>query len=409
MTPDLRHFAQYPSFIDGELDKLRGKRVLMYCTGGVRCEQASSYLLSKHVAKEVVQLKGGICRYLERFQEEPGFFRGKNFVFDYRRYEPWHDDTVVGRCDGCGQPWDNYDNGPEARCETCRTLLLLCDECRSTRNPSTQPESVGAVPIGSSLPLLCGGNTCTGEKIRCGCGCGPECTTGPICRRTGHFTRCEPAVASHGQRQRERCSAARERKEAVGPVVMDGHSPSRRGCWDGLLGGCLAALKVSVLQHSPSVGDYADLRVQVASMADAESCLRVINEAYIAQYGSPRYKDVSNVSSSISLGCLLVVCDAHGAVLGCAEHDPFGTVAEVVSYGPVAVAPQYQGSSIGSALVDEIERRARRSNCCALQLEVRRHSRGRDLARFYAQRGYETIGPRHRNYVVLRKVLRSQP
>eukprot|EP00927_Polykrikos_kofoidii_P082040 TRINITY_DN8043_c0_g1_i1.p1 TRINITY_DN8043_c0_g1~~TRINITY_DN8043_c0_g1_i1.p1 ORF type:complete len:204 (+),score=24.91 TRINITY_DN8043_c0_g1_i1:1074-1685(+) len=153
---------------------------MMYCTGGVRCERASSYLLEHGAAKEVVQLQGGICRYLERFKDRPKFFRGKNFVFDPRRYEPIHDDTVVGRCDCCQSPWDDYDNGEEVHCEECRVLLLLCDACRNVQASNERTERIR---------LLCGDGVCDGERIRCGCGCGPECDSGRVCRRTGHFTR----------------------------------------------------------------------------------------------------------------------------------------------------------------------------------------------------------------------------
>ncbi|KAF3838811.1 hypothetical protein F7725_010579 [Dissostichus mawsoni] len=67
-----------PDYVDQNLDLFRDKRVLMYCTGGIRCERGSAYLRSKDVCKEVYQLKGGIHKYLEQFPE--GFYRGKLFV-----------------------------------------------------------------------------------------------------------------------------------------------------------------------------------------------------------------------------------------------------------------------------------------------------------------------------------------
>ena len=54
----------------------------MYCTGGVRCERLSAFLKTKQVAKEVLQISGGIHRYAEQFPD--GFFKGKNYVFDAR-------------------------------------------------------------------------------------------------------------------------------------------------------------------------------------------------------------------------------------------------------------------------------------------------------------------------------------
>ncbi|XP_066037596.1 thiosulfate sulfurtransferase/rhodanese-like domain-containing protein 2 isoform X2 [Chamaea fasciata] len=82
LAPDIRKFSYFPSYIDENLDLFKDKRVLMYCTGGIRCERGSAYLRSKAVCREVYQLKGGIHKYLEEFPD--GFYRGKLFVFDDR-------------------------------------------------------------------------------------------------------------------------------------------------------------------------------------------------------------------------------------------------------------------------------------------------------------------------------------
>ncbi|GMH75887.1 hypothetical protein TrRE_jg10439, partial [Triparma retinervis] len=88
--------------------------------------------------KSVGQLRGGICRYLEEYGSG-GLYRGKNFVFDPRRFDPQVGSGVVGRCLLCGGQWDDYDNGRgtkeggEARCHRCRVLVLCCDGCRGTR------------------------------------------------------------------------------------------------------------------------------------------------------------------------------------------------------------------------------------------------------------------------------------
>ncbi|XVF31485.1 hypothetical protein REPUB_Repub16aG0150000 [Reevesia pubescens] len=80
----IRQYGDLPSWIDDNSEQLRGKHVLMYCTGGIRCEMASAYIRSKGTGFEnVFQLFGGIQRYLEQFPDG-GFFRGKNFVFDHR-------------------------------------------------------------------------------------------------------------------------------------------------------------------------------------------------------------------------------------------------------------------------------------------------------------------------------------
>ena len=85
LNPKTRRFGQFSEWVDQELDDLRTKdKILMYCTGGIRCEKASAYL--KYLGLEnVYQLQGGIHRYLEAFPDG-GFFKGKNFVFDQRKW-----------------------------------------------------------------------------------------------------------------------------------------------------------------------------------------------------------------------------------------------------------------------------------------------------------------------------------
>ena len=67
VDPKLRCFAQFPSWIEANEDKLRGKKLALYCTGGIRCEKASAYVKSLDIADEVYQLQGGIHSYLDRF------------------------------------------------------------------------------------------------------------------------------------------------------------------------------------------------------------------------------------------------------------------------------------------------------------------------------------------------------
>ncbi|XP_037706881.1 thiosulfate sulfurtransferase/rhodanese-like domain-containing protein 2 isoform X2 [Choloepus didactylus] len=92
LAPDIRKFSYFPSYIDTNLELFREKRVLMYCTGGIRCERGSAYLKAKGVCKEVFQLKGGIHKYLEAFPD--GFYKGKLFVFDERYALAYNSDIV---------------------------------------------------------------------------------------------------------------------------------------------------------------------------------------------------------------------------------------------------------------------------------------------------------------------------
>ncbi|KAF6128001.1 thiosulfate sulfurtransferase like domain containing 2 [Phyllostomus discolor] len=124
LAPDIRKFSYFPSYVDKNLELFRDKRVLMYCTGGIRCERGSAYLKAKGVCREVFQLKGGIHKYLEEFPD--GFYRGKLFVFDERFALSYNSDTV-SECSYCGAPWDHYQ-----LCSTpqCRQLVLSCPACR---------------------------------------------------------------------------------------------------------------------------------------------------------------------------------------------------------------------------------------------------------------------------------------
>ena len=130
LVPETRTFSQFPEWLDENEHKLKNRRVLMYCTGGVRCERASAYLRSKGPCfHDVCQLSGGIQRYLERYPGDEGFFHGKNFVFDSRSAVNGEGRAgkVCGRCMRCRVPHDDY--GKRIRCSHCRLLLLICDAC----------------------------------------------------------------------------------------------------------------------------------------------------------------------------------------------------------------------------------------------------------------------------------------
>eukprot|EP00240_Pyramimonas_obovata_P005512 CAMPEP_0118936094 /NCGR_PEP_ID=MMETSP1169-20130426/16003_1 /TAXON_ID=36882 /ORGANISM="Pyramimonas obovata, Strain CCMP722" /LENGTH=335 /DNA_ID=CAMNT_0006879205 /DNA_START=278 /DNA_END=1281 /DNA_ORIENTATION=- len=131
VSPPVRCFTALPEWIDAHEGELKGKQILMYCTGGVRCERASAYIRSKGAGfEDVAQLSGGIHRYLEAFPDG-GLFRGKNFVFDERSaVGPGTpaDDTPLGACLMCAAPWDDY--RLRDRCHRCRMLVLVCDACR---------------------------------------------------------------------------------------------------------------------------------------------------------------------------------------------------------------------------------------------------------------------------------------
>ncbi|KAK6288527.1 hypothetical protein POUND7_000068 [Theobroma cacao] len=128
LDPGIRQYSDLPAWIDNNSEQLRGKHVLMYCTGGIRCEMASAYIRSKGPGFEnVFQLFGGIQCYLEQFPDG-GFFRGKNFVFDHRISVGSSDTNIMGACLICGSSYDNYSS--RCRCMHCRMLVLICDGCQ---------------------------------------------------------------------------------------------------------------------------------------------------------------------------------------------------------------------------------------------------------------------------------------
>ena len=132
VDPKTKTFLEWSQYVDRNIDDLRNKPggVLMYCTGGIRCEKASAYLKARGV-NNVRQLKGGIHRYLEAFPgKDECLFRGKNFVFDQRGGEAQRggrEDDVVGRCERCAAPYDKV--MPDRVCSVCRDLVVCCDSC----------------------------------------------------------------------------------------------------------------------------------------------------------------------------------------------------------------------------------------------------------------------------------------
>ena len=128
ITPDVETFRESLPIINEQLkDFKETKNLVMYCTGGIRCEKASAYY-KHHGFKNVFQLEGGIINYAKQIKEEglESKFIGKNFVFDNRLGERITDD-VVSQCHQCGKPCDNHTNCAN---DGCHLLFIQCDECQ---------------------------------------------------------------------------------------------------------------------------------------------------------------------------------------------------------------------------------------------------------------------------------------
>lgn len=89
INPETTSFSEFSEYVDHNLDSKKHKKIAMFCTGGIRCEKASSYMLSKGF-EEVYHLKGGILKYLEKIPQEDSKWHGDCFVFD-RRIAVKHD------------------------------------------------------------------------------------------------------------------------------------------------------------------------------------------------------------------------------------------------------------------------------------------------------------------------------
>lgn len=126
ITPDAATFREELPMVAKMLADKKDKKILMYCTGGIRCEKASAFL--KHNGFEnVFQLEGGIIEY-DRQVRAMGLenkFRGKNFVFDERLGERVGSE-IIAHCHQCGQPADTHTNCANP---FCHILFIQCENC----------------------------------------------------------------------------------------------------------------------------------------------------------------------------------------------------------------------------------------------------------------------------------------
>ena len=163
IDPKTKTFAQFPKWVkdNSTSDTFTNKKILLYCTGGIRCEKASAYIRELVPEnKGIYHLKGGIHKYLEEFggrdshvdgdrgdnaDNDACLFVGKNFVFDRRGAleAKGHGiegattaevvgDVVVGRCLYCREPYDIFH--PATVCTVCREPVLVCNKCRLSLN-----------------------------------------------------------------------------------------------------------------------------------------------------------------------------------------------------------------------------------------------------------------------------------
>ncbi len=126
ICPDVDTFREELQHVEDLMKDQRDKNLLMYCTGGIRCEKASAWM--KHQGfKNVFQLDGGIIEYARQVKESriENKFIGKNFVFDERLGERISDD-IIAVCHQCGEPCDDHTN---CKNDGCHLLFIQCKSC----------------------------------------------------------------------------------------------------------------------------------------------------------------------------------------------------------------------------------------------------------------------------------------
>lgn len=152
ILPDCDTFREeLPMVIDLLKDK-KDKKILLYCTGGIRCEKASAYF--KHEGfQDVNQLNGGIIHYARQIKAEglESEFIGKNFVFDDRMGERITED-IIASCHQCGKPCDTHVNCAN---DDCHLLFIQCDDCAKAMNGCCTPtcKEIAALPIDDQRKL----------------------------------------------------------------------------------------------------------------------------------------------------------------------------------------------------------------------------------------------------------------
>lgn len=137
ILPDVDTFREELQVVEDLMRDQKEKNLLMYCTGGIRCEKASAWI--KHVGfKNVFQLDGGIIKYAQEVKEQKieNKFIGKNFVFDERLGERITPD-IIAVCHQCGSPCDDHTN---CKNDGCHLLFIQCAVCAEKFNACCSQE-----------------------------------------------------------------------------------------------------------------------------------------------------------------------------------------------------------------------------------------------------------------------------
>ncbi len=143
VRPEVRNFKEFPGWLKNNIEKFKDKKILAYCTGGIRCEKFTGLLLKEGIT-DVSQLEGGIINYSKDPQTRGRLFEGKCYVFDERiSVEVNHAEgyTLIGKCYHCGKPHDRYVNCAHL---SCHFQFICCEECEVRYKRSCSKECENA-------------------------------------------------------------------------------------------------------------------------------------------------------------------------------------------------------------------------------------------------------------------------
>lgn len=126
IRPEIDSFREFPEWIRHNLGDHKDKKILTYCTGGIRCEKLTGFLINEGF-NDVAQLEGGIVTYGKDPQVNGRLFDGKCYVFDERISVPINrtdEDVIIASCHHCGTTHDRYIN-----CPVCNLQYVCCEDC----------------------------------------------------------------------------------------------------------------------------------------------------------------------------------------------------------------------------------------------------------------------------------------
>jgi UPF0176 protein len=144
ICPDADTFRDELPMVLNMLEDKKDKKLLLYCTGGIRCEKASAYF-KHHGFEDVNQLHGGIIDYARQIKEQglETKFKGKNFVFDERLGERISEE-IISKCHQCGEPCDDHTNCANFE---CHLLFIQCTKCAEKMEGCCTQECINVIHL----------------------------------------------------------------------------------------------------------------------------------------------------------------------------------------------------------------------------------------------------------------------